>query len=254
LTASAPLAARRLPPSFKVGEAESILWELQQVPRPGPFSFQALPVISGPPDTFLPSKYEPDHGSLADAKARTGYDSSRHPLRAAIFTTLRAMHEHQMLSLRGKLYGPKVDLKGKQQILREQQDLGAAIFHLEEVRKKMAQAAKDRSKEKSPRWQAHYDYVQAALDARLVFCYEFNFLLSRIRADALPPLAPGHSGWRVAADRDLRITEAKVHNLHDDMRRTLKKLQTDHPGTPWALLAEAEARLERGLVWLPYRE
>jgi hypothetical protein len=250
VTVTSPLAARRLPSSFKIGEADSVLLELKEVPRPGPFSFQALPPIVSLPGGRFPSKYDMDQGFLG----RTEFDANQYSIRAHTLMALRAMKESEKVPVRFSLRGPKVDLKGKHLIFREQQELGAAIFHLEGVHKKANQAANERFKEKSPRWQAHFDYVLASLQARLLFCYEYNYLLARIRTDKLPPLEPGYSGWRVGADKSLQISESKVKDLHLDMLQTFKRLQSDHPDTPWALQAAAEQQLERGLVWLPYRE
>ena len=102
------------------------------------------------------------------------------------------------------------------------------------------------------RWQANFDYAQARLLSRLIYLYEYNYTLGQIRADNLPDLAPGQSGWRIGSAPKVAVKEKKVKDVYiKDLKKLWKRIETQYPSTPWALLAQREIRISLGLQWRP---
>ena len=128
-----------------------------------------------------------------------------------------------------------------------------AVLELEDAETALRKAGEERSAEKSKRWQAHYDFVLAQLLARLVYVYEYNLMLGRIRQDRLPELNPQiHTGWRLAA-REKPQSPKEVRDKADESRKLLNRLVDKHKGTPWEVLARRERVTALGLEWQPTR-
>ncbi len=171
------------------------------------------------------------------------------PLRAAVFEAATVLESSQSLVLHEALTGP-LNAKTKAAVLKEQQRPAEMIFKLEQTLGEMrALAEENRLQEKSNRWRAHFDYALVRVASRLLFLLEYNYLLASIRADRLPELTKGQTGWRLAASAKVTINEAKAKQLAKEIGKLCKGIETDYPQTPWAVLARREAQLARGLEW-----
>src|SRR5262249_35203529 len=131
----------------------------------------------------------------------------------------------------------------KRQILQEQTIPARSILFLQEALEELRQVAAQLGQEKTKRWQAHYDYVLAPLLTQLVLVYEYNGALGRIRADQLPALGQGETGWELVARERPLVTDTKTKQLAREVARLWEKIAREHPGTPWALAAERERQL-----------
>jgi hypothetical protein len=173
------------------------------------------------------------------------------PLRAAYFEAVDALKESTKISMREVLPGP-VNPKDKTKFLKEQEPMGMSIFKLEQVLASVKDAGEKRDMETSKRWLANFDYAQGRLQSRLMYLFEYNYTLGQIRADNLPELAPGQSGWRIGVNSDkLNVTEKKAKDLRNDTKKVWARIQKEHEGTPWELLAQRESMVRLGLVWRP---
>lgn len=240
-----------------VAQVNSILDELRIMPqvratRAGDINLlraQNLPAFSA--DKL--SEYKADQ-SLADMekkyKANPEAFAKQYPLRAAYFDALEALRENDKIRMREVLNSP-IDPKRKAAFLIEQEPLGIAVFKLQkEALPKVLEAAKMRDMETSKRWKANFDYIQARLQSRLVYLFEYNYTLGQIRADNLPELAPGQSGWRVGVSGPkLNVTENDAKDLAKKTSKLWNKIEESYPDTPWALLAQRESKIALGLTW-----
>jgi hypothetical protein len=170
------------------------------------------------------------------------------PLRAAYFEALNALEESNKIRMREVLQGP-IDPKNKAAFLLEQEPIGQSIFKLEQVLAQLREVADNRDAEVSKRWQANFDYTQARLQSRLVYLFEYSYTLGQIRADNLPELEPGQSGWRIGTGKKIAVTESKAKALSKESKKLWERIQTQYPGTPWALLAQRESLMTLGLAW-----
>jgi hypothetical protein len=173
------------------------------------------------------------------------------PLRAAYFEVVEALQESNKIPLREVLASP-VNPKQKAAFLREQEPMGMSIFKLERVLDSVKDASEKRDMETSKRWLVNFDYAQARLQSRLMYLFEYNYTMGQIRADNLPDLAPGQSGWRIGVNSDkLNVSEKKAKDLFRDTKKIWQKIQDKNEGTPWELLAQRESMVRLGLVWRP---
>lgn len=172
------------------------------------------------------------------------------PLRAAVFDAVEALQESNKIQMREVLPGP-INPKSKALFLQEQAAPGISIFKLEQVLATVNAAAEERDKETSKRWQANFDYTLARMQSRLVYLFEYSYTLGQIRADNLPDLAPGQSGWRIGTGKKIAVTESKAKALSKSTTKLWKRIQDEYPGTPWALLAQRESMIALGLQWRP---
>jgi hypothetical protein len=172
------------------------------------------------------------------------------PLRGAYFEALIALEESDKIRMREVLPGP-IDPKRKAAFLLEQAGPGISIFKLKQALAQVKEAAEKRDAEVSKRWQANFDYLQARLQSRLVYLFEYSYTLGQIRADNLPELAPGQSGWRIGTGKKIAVTESEAKALSKDTKKLWQRIETQYPGTPWALLAQRESLITLGLAWRP---
>jgi hypothetical protein len=191
--------------------------------------------------TELHNKYKKDKEAFA----------KDFPLRAAYFDALEVMEESKKIQMREVLSSP-VDPKRKAAFLLEQEPLGISIFKLEQMLAEMKSVAEKREMETSKRWQANFDYMHARVYGRVVYLYEYNYTLGKIRGDDLPELAPGQTGWRVGiSGAKITVPDQKAKGFAKDVQKLWKRIQDDYSDTPWSLLAQRESMIALGLAWRP---
>jgi Caspase domain len=183
--------------------------------------------------------------TLGKKEEREAFDKD-FPMRAAYFEIVEALNESSKLTLREVLRPPADKLK--KAIFLEQEPLGMNTFKLERTLDIAKAAAKKRDQETSKRWQANFDFAHARLLARLVYVIEYNYTLARIRADDLPDLAAGQTGWRVGTARKI-YSETKTKNYAKEVKTILTRVMNDNPDTPWAILAQREKEFALGVQW-----
>ena len=111
----------------------------------------------------------------------------------------------------------------------------------------------DREKEKDARWQAGYDLaVGRAIAARLrASTYNEMLALAKTSLKFDPPKnakTPQNNTW-VLQPSDKVETGSRDAQLADKAKQYLSRILQDHPGTPWALIAEQELRIPIGWEW-----
>jgi len=242
-------------PERKSTLAEGILAELNLVPRPGPFAFKADPALDWPKFSEKNLEvYQPDYASVEALKKALAKEPGRFPARVAVFAAIDALRASEKYLLRELFVPSPVGPPEKAKLLDDQKRLGAGIFELETALEALKKAGEQVAREPSKRWQAHYLHVRAALQGRIVACYEVMHLFALVRRDALPPLGPGDTGWRLAPGERILIVESKVKDLHKDTLRLWNTILEQHPGTPWAFLAQRERLSRPGLEWVATRK
>ncbi len=203
--------------------------------------------------------YQPDdYKSVADLLERHRKDpkafGKQHPLRAAYFDAVDALKKSSSIHMLETINGP-IDPKQKAFFLKQQSEPGIMIFELEQVLGQMRTVAEDdMDKETSKRWRANFEFAQARVKARLVYIYEYSFLLGQVRLDALPALEKGEDGWRMGSRKKIQVTEPKAKTYAKEVANAWRDLQKNFPDTPWSVLAYRESLVALGLEWRTKKE
>ncbi len=199
--------------------------------------------------------YKADYKSWSDleAKAKDKAYRAKYPLRAAVLEVKKLLEKSEEVRLEDRLYGPIND-KTKASFLDKQKPIALAIFELDEGLQTMKEAAEMRDKEESKRWQANFDYTLARLQARLVYMNEYDYILGDIRADRLPTLEGDNTLWRLGFKQKLSTNESRAKNMAKEISKLWKRIEEEHPNTPWALLAQREKLYAMGLEWRASRD
>ena len=106
-----------------------------------------------------------------------------------------------------------------------------------------------REREPSRRWQAQYDLVRGRLLAMRVRCMEYNQACARMKKDPPKFTKPKSNAWRLTPDTEVHLRDKEIE-LAKEARTLLERVVKEHPGTPWALLAQRELKDPLGLKWV----
>jgi hypothetical protein len=113
----------------------------------------------------------------------------------------------------------------------------------------IAAVARLRDREPSRRWRAHYDLIRGRLMAMKVRCREYNEACARIKRDMPKFTNPRSNTWRLRPSRTIHLGE-RAEEAAKEATALLERVIREHPGTPWALLAQRELQDPLGLDWV----
>lgn len=259
--AAEPVAQAIAPKQPNIGAAaagkaivENILGEINLAPPAKatlrPIQFANLPIFK----SAVLENYKSDYTSLAELKAQLKRDKDKYPLRAAIMETVEGMNKDLNIVSRERVTSPIND-GVKKQILAEQDKPGLMIFELTQKLTALKELQDKRDTEPSKRWQAHYDYTMARLQARIVYIYEYNYVLANVRTDSLPELDTKiHNGWRIGSRDKIGVPATEAKDMAKNVKKLWKKIQDEYPDTPWALMAARESMVALGMEWRASRD
>jgi uncharacterized protein YegL len=192
-------------------------------------------------------EYAPDWDSEKDYMARIGKSALRQGVLAAALAT---QGSQPLPDPPGLVFPPAGTEAFKEQMSRNQENVALVANYvdlaLQGLTTPAAQAA--RKSEPSRRWQAHYDLALGRLMAVRVRCIEYNQICAEMKRNPPSFKNPKSNAWRLVADSKIR-TNPKLAAAGDQARQLLEQVRKDHPGTPWALLAERELKDPLGFRW-----
>ena len=197
--------------------------------------------------TFDPNtmrEYRPDWVS-AEQYARS---LQKDPIRNAVI--LAAQITQQQLPGQPGLTFPAADSpEFKEQMFKNQETVARIAYTVVEALVPITAAVKQRDRETSRRWQAHYDLIRGRLLAMKIRCYEYNTACARMKKDAPKFKDAKSNAWRLTPTEDI-ISGDKVANVAKEAKALLKRVVDEHPNTPWALLAQREMKDPFGFKWV----
>jgi hypothetical protein len=197
--------------------------------------------------TFDPTgmrEYKPDWVS------RHQYETAveRHPIRKAVY--MASMITQQNLPHQPGLTFPPADAPEFKEAMAKNQEVVARIaYTVDQAVEPIAAVAKQRDHETSRRWQAQYDLIRGRLLAMKIRCYEYNWACAKMKKDPLKFSRPGSNAWRLVPDEEIHYSD-KAAVAGKEAKALLERVIKDHPGTPWALLAQREVKDPFGFKWV----
>jgi hypothetical protein len=199
-------------------------------------------------DPVAMREYKPDWVSAAKYQA----DVTNHPLRQAVVMAAEITQQNNLPAM-PSLFFPPVDGPEFKDAMERNQALAArTAYTVDAALEPINAAVKHRDRETSRRWQAQYDLIRGRLLASKVRTYEYNWACARMKKDPPKFTKPDSNAWRLAPDVEVHFSD-KASAAGEQAIALLKKVIADHPGTPWALLAQRDLRDPLGFKWVEAR-
>lgn len=98
------------------------------------------------------------------------------------------------------------------------------------------------------RWQAGYDLALGRVLAAKVRTDAYNTLLAQAKT-GMRFADPKNDTWRLVRSDAVVNAGSQVEKLAVQARASLERVVKEHPGTPWALVAQEELRTPLGYEW-----
>lgn len=195
-------------------------------------------------DPVAMREYKPDWLSQAKYTAEV----MNHPIRKAVIEAAEITQQNNLPAM-PSLYFPPVDGPEFKEAMERNQALAArTAYTVDAALEPINGAVKQRDRESSRRWQAHYDLIRGRLLAVKVRCYEYNWACAKMKKDAPKFTKPDSNAWRLVADTEIHYSD-KAAAAGKQAVDLLKKVVSEHPNTPWALLAQRELKDPLGFKW-----
>lgn len=134
-----------------------------------------------------------------------------------------------------------------------QQDAAFVGPALDKLMETLKAGEVDREKEEEARWQAGFDLAIGRAIAARLRASTYNEMLALVKTSMKfdPPKnadTPQNNTW-VLRPSDNVETGSRDAQLAEKAKRYLTRVVEEHPGTPWALIAEKELKIPIGWEW-----
>ncbi len=199
-------------------------------------------------DPDIMRRYKPDYVSVNTYLQRLESNAARRALvQAAAFTTTGTLESPQ-------LRFPKLDEARFVTTVTNAQRAAAIIEpQLNRLYEILRAGEQDREEELSPRWQAGFDLAMGRAIAAKVRAESYNAMLALIKTKLKfdPPKnaqSPQNNTWQLKP-ADATETGSQDAKLLARAKMYLNRVVDEHPGTPWAMLAERELATPIGWRW-----
>ena len=190
-------------------------------------------------------EYKPDWLS----KERYDKAVATHPIRRAVIEAALITQQNNLPGMPNLLFPPMDTPEFKDAMERNQAIAARTAYTVDAALIPINSVVKERDRETSRRWQAHYDLIRGRLLAVKVRCYEFNWACASMKKDALKFKKSDSNAWRLVPDTEVHYSE-KAAAAGKQATDLLKKVVAEHPNTPWMLLAQRELKDPLGFKWV----
>lgn len=112
---------------------------------------------------------------------------------------------------------------------------------------------KHRDTIREARWQAAFDLAMGRVLAMRIRYAGYNQMLANMKVSPKSFKSEKNNMWRLVPAGDI-LTGPSMRKAAASAKVYLKRVIDDHPGTPWAMLAERELSMELGWAWEEYSE
>lgn len=191
-------------------------------------------------DPEVMRKYRPDYVSLGEYEKRARQNKAR-------WSLIQAANQQQL----GQMESPTLRFVKSEEgafaaaLTTAQQKAAALEPRIESLFKLLEQGEADRGKETVLRWQAGFDLAIGRVLAVKVRTETYNAMLAAAKR-GLKPKDPKNNTW-VLDPSDQVSVGSQFAKQAEKAKTYLTRVVSEHPGTPWAHLAERE--LANPLSW-----
>jgi hypothetical protein len=136
----------------------------------------------------------------------------------------------------------------RQQLSEGQKPLAVLDYQLREMHSALEAGLKDRPKVKEPRWRAGFDLAMGRVLAMRVRAFGYNAMLAEMKLSPKSFQREGSNMWQLVPTGAAPDIPA-VKKMAEEAKEYLTRVVQEHPGTPWAQLAQAEMDAPQGWTW-----
>ncbi len=187
-------------------------------------------------------KYRPDYVPAKHYLQLVNQNKARSALlNAAQLTWLNQLEEPRLRFVKRDEAQLATELADAQKVAAKLEPQLASLYETLHV------GVSDRGKETSPRWQAGFDLAIGRVLAAKVRAEGYNAMLAAAKR-GLKFTNDKNNTWILRHDQEVS-TGSQLAKDAKQAEAYLQRVVTEHPGTPWALLAEKELQTPLGWKW-----
>ena len=194
-------------------------------------------------DPEVMRRYRPDYVSVDAYKRILQKNKAKMALvRAATFSQARPLEKP-------RLRFPRRSEAALVGLLSAAQQQSAKILAgtLVKMVNELQRGEKDREKIRRPRWRAGYDLAMGRTLAAKVRAQGYNLMLARARR-GMKFQNPQNDTWKIRPSENI-LSGSMMEKEAQKATNYLNRVKDDHPGTPWALIAQQELDVPLGWEW-----
>lgn len=193
-------------------------------------------------DPDVMRQYRPDYVSVNEYQKRISQNKARWALvRAASASQLSQMDSPTLRFV-------KSDEAAFANALTTAQQAAAALEpKINTLYEELRQGEADREKETILRWQAGYDLAMGRVLAVKVRTETYNAMLAAAKR-GLKPKDPKNNTWILEPADEISVG-SQYAKLAEKAKMYLNRVVTEHPDTPWSMLAQRELKDPIGWKW-----
>ncbi len=140
----------------------------------------------------------------------------------------------------------------RQQLTEAQKPLAVLDYKLQELMSILENGVKDREKLVEPRWRAGYDLAAGRVLAMRARALGYNEMCAEMKSVPKKFEEAGNNHWRLVPSAEISAGST-VKKFADKADEYLSRVITEHPGTPWEMLASREKEQPLGWEWREFK-
>lgn len=187
--------------------------------------------------------YQPDYRPIDDYKR----ELAKNDAKAALILTAQTT-EVEKIPVPRFVFPAANDNELRRAITEAQKPLATLEYQLSSMSSKLEKGEKDRQKLDSPRWKAGYDLAMGRVLAMRVRAYGYNAMLADMKSAPKEFKGEKANQWKLTPSDEVTSSPV-VRKLYKKAMQYLNRVVDEHPGTPWAQLAEVELSQKMGWSW-----
>jgi hypothetical protein len=188
------------------------------------------------------NKYAPDYGSEAEYRKLLAENKARAVLHEAAKSPVVKIEGSPVLRF------PKgAEAKMAKQTSQAQQFAARNLPELDRLQAVLAPGEAERDKLTGPRWQAEFDLALGRVLANKVRLDGYNSMIAALKRGKTFQNESSNA-WLLEPAETFE-TESTIKRMGERAKMYLERVIKDHPGTPWATIAEEELKTPLGWTW-----
>jgi len=193
-------------------------------------------------DEAVLAKYTPNYVSAAEYENLLAENKAR-----AALSQAAQLPKVRIEGYPGSRFPKEAEAKMAKQMSQAQQFAARNLPPIDQLYSILSQGEADREKLTGPRWQAQFDLAFGRVMAIKARLDGYNSMLAALKRGKTFQ-NPSSTEW-VLEPADVFETESTIRRMAERAKMYLERVVREHPGTPWARIAEEELRQPMGWTW-----